>query len=40
LVSGASYFVLSRSLDISAEIRKVRASEQALEGDPSGVPSV
>jgi purine-cytosine permease-like protein len=40
LVSGAIYFLLSRSLDIGAEIRKVRASEQALEGDPSGVPSV
>jgi purine-cytosine permease-like protein len=40
VVSGASYFLLSRSLDLDAESRKVRASEQALEGDPSGAPSV
>src|SRR5829696_3776119 len=40
VVSGASYFLLSRSLDLAAESRKVRASEQVLEGDPSGVPSV
>jgi NCS1 family nucleobase:cation symporter-1 len=40
VVSGASYFFLSRSLDLGAESRKVRASEQALEGDPTGVPSV
>jgi len=31
---------LSRSLDLAAESRKVRASEQVLEGDPSGAPSV
>jgi purine-cytosine permease-like protein len=40
VISGASYFFLSRSLDLGAESRKVRASEQALEGDPTGVPSV
>jgi nucleobase:cation symporter-1, NCS1 family len=40
LVSGVSYLLLSRSLDLDAEIREVRASEQALEGDPSGAPSV
>jgi nucleobase:cation symporter-1, NCS1 family len=40
VVSGASYFLLSRSLDLAAESRKVRASEQVLEGDPSGAPSV
>jgi len=31
---------LSRSLDLGAESSEVRASELALEGDPSGVPSV
>src|SRR5215213_9910886 len=40
VVSGASYFLLSRSLDLDVDTREVRASEQALEGDPSGVPSV
>jgi nucleobase:cation symporter-1, NCS1 family len=40
VVSSASYFLLSRSLDLAAESRKVRASEQVLEGDPSGAPSV
>ncbi len=40
LVSGVAYYVLSRSLDVEAETAKVRASEQALEGDPTGAPSV
>ena len=40
VVSGASYFLLSRSLDVDAESREVRASEEKLEGDPTGAPSV
>ncbi len=40
LVSGATYYALSRSLNVEAENAKVRASEQALEGDPTGAPSV
>jgi hypothetical protein len=40
LVSGTSYYILSRSLDVDAEMVKVRASEQELEGDPTGAPSV
>src|ERR671926_902165 len=40
VVSGASYFIFSRSLDLGAESHKVRASEQALEGDAAGAPSV
>src|SRR5215210_4655004 len=40
VVSGATYFLLSRSLDLEAENSRVRASEQVLEGDPSGAPSV
>ena len=40
LVSGTTYFLLSRSLDVDAEMDEVRASERELEGDPTGVPSV
>ncbi|MBA3953076.1 MAG: cytosine permease, partial [Rubrobacter sp.] len=40
LVSGATYYLLSRSLDVDAEESEVRASEQELEGDPTGAPSV
>src|SRR5215218_9226865 len=40
LVSGTTYYVLSRSLDVEAEMDEVRASEQELEGDPTGAPSV
>jgi len=41
VVSGASYFLLSRSLDVEAERREVQASERALEGhDASTAPSV
>lgn len=40
VVAGVSYFFMSRSLDVGAEGREVRASEQELEGDPSGAPSV
>ena len=40
LVSGAIYYALSRSLDVDAEMDEVRASEQELEGDPTGTPSV
>ena len=40
LVSGPTYYVLSRSLDVDAEMDEVRASEQELEGDPAGAPSV
>ena len=40
LVSGAVYYALSRSLDVDAEMDEVRASEQELEGDPTGAPSV
>ena len=40
LVSGGVYYALSRSLDVEAESAKVRASEQKLEGDPTGAPSV
>jgi purine-cytosine permease-like protein len=40
LVSGTTYYLLSRSLDVDAEMDEVRASEQELEGDPTGAPSV
>lgn len=40
VVAGVSYFFMSRSLDVGAEGREVRASEQELEGDSSGAPSV
>ncbi|MGH3144961.1 MAG: purine-cytosine permease family protein [Rubrobacter sp.] len=40
LVSGTTYYILSRSLDIEAEKGEVRASEQELEGDPTGAPSM
>ena len=41
VVSGGSYYLLTRSLDVGSERRKVQASEQALEGhDTSTAPSV
>jgi len=40
LVSGSTYYLLSRSLDVDAEMDEVRVSEQELEGDPTGAPSV
>ena len=40
IVSGSTYYVLGRSLDVDAEMDEVRASEQELEGDPTGAPSV
>lgn len=41
VVSGGGYYLLTRSLDIGSERRKVQASEQALEGhDASTAPSV
>jgi nucleobase:cation symporter-1, NCS1 family len=40
LVSGTTYYLLSRSLDVDAEMDEVRASERELEGDPTGAPYV
>jgi hypothetical protein len=33
IVSGTTYYALSRSLNINAEMDKVQASEQQLEGE-------
>jgi purine-cytosine permease-like protein len=40
IVSGTIYYALSRSLNVDAEMDEVEASEQKLEGDPTGAPSV
>lgn len=40
IVSGTIYYALSRSLNVDAEMDEVEASEQRLEGDPTGAPSV
>ena len=32
IVSGTTYYLLSRSLNVDAEMAEVRASEQKLEG--------
>ena len=37
---GTTYYALGISLDVESERDKVRASEQTLEGDPAGAPSV